>query len=273
MRLLSSLAVAATLVAVASPAYAHNHDALSSRFRLNNFDWGGSSAGDRFSWDFDARVGTAENRIFFRSEGEMVRGQMEDAEIQLFYNRPISEFWDFNVGWRRDFFPTNRNYAALGLSGIAPNFYEVEATAYLSEQGVAAGRLELSTDLLPRTRSLWRFRSGHVPQAEVDDQCSVGRRPRAGPPTQASRTSGSLSSCGTNSRRASRLMSKWAGEACWAGPRARLAMTESGQPIAMRSSASGRYSRQAACTAKHGKYHRHGNRHLCTGGPHPCRRG
>jgi copper resistance protein B len=148
MRLLKSLAVAATLVAVASPAYAHNHDALSSRFRLNNFDWGGSSAGDRFSWDFDARVGTAENRIFFRTEGEVIRGQTEDAEIQLFYNRPISEFWDFNVGWRRDFFPTNRNYAALGLSGIAPNFYEVEATAYLSEQGVAAGRLELSTDLL-----------------------------------------------------------------------------------------------------------------------------
>lgn len=147
MRALSSLAVTAMLTA-AAPALAHNHDAISSRFRLNNFDWGGSSAGDRFSWDFDARVGTAENRIFFRTEGEMVRGQTEDAEIQLFYNRPIAEFWDVNVGWRRDFFPTNRNYAAIGLSGIAPNFYEVEATAYMSEQGVALGRLELSTELL-----------------------------------------------------------------------------------------------------------------------------
>jgi copper resistance protein B len=148
MRLLSSLALAATLFAAASPAYAHDHDALSSRFRLNNLDWGGSSAGDRFSWDFDARIGTAENRIFLRTEGEQVRGQTETAEIQLFYNRPISEFWDVNVGWRRDFYRSNRNYAAVGLSGIAPYFFEVEATAYLSEQGVALGRLELSTDLL-----------------------------------------------------------------------------------------------------------------------------
>ncbi len=148
MRLRSSLAVAATLAAVASPAYAHNHDAVNSRFRLNNLDWGGSSAGDRFSWDFDARVGTAENRIFFRTEGEQVRGQTETAEIQLFYNRPISEFWDVNVGWRRDFFRVNRDYAAVGVSGIAPNFYEVEATAYMSEQGVAIGRLEISTELL-----------------------------------------------------------------------------------------------------------------------------
>jgi copper resistance protein B len=148
MRLLSSPAVAALLAVTASPAFAHSHDAITSRFRVNNLDWGGSSAGDRFSWDFDALVGTTENRVFFRTDGQAIRGETEDAEIQLFYNRPISEFWDINVGWRRDFFPTNRNYAALGLSGIAPYFYEVEATAYLSEQGGAAGRLELSTDVL-----------------------------------------------------------------------------------------------------------------------------
>jgi len=148
MRILSSLAVATLLAVAASPAFAHSHDGITSRFRINNLDWGGSSAGDRFSWDFDALVGTTENRVFFRTEGQALRGRTEDAEIQLFYNRPISEFWDINVGWRRDFFSTNRNYAAVGLTGIAPYFYEVEATAYMSEQGVAAGRLELSTDVL-----------------------------------------------------------------------------------------------------------------------------
>lgn len=148
MRFLAQTALAVLVTATASPALAHSHDTITSRFRLNNLDWGGSSAGDRFSWDFDALIGTTENRVFFRTEGQALRGQTEDAEIQLFYNRPISEFWDVNVGWRRDFFPTNRNYAAIGLSGIATYFYEVEATAYLSEQGVAAGRLELSTDLL-----------------------------------------------------------------------------------------------------------------------------
>lgn len=148
MRALAFLAAAGLIAASAGPALAHSHDLVGSRFRLNNLDWGGSSAGDRFGWDFDARIGTADHRILFRSEGEQIRGHTESADIQLFYNRPVSEFWDVNLGWRRDFFPTNRNYAAVGLSGIAPYFYELEATAYLSEQGVAVGRLELSTDLL-----------------------------------------------------------------------------------------------------------------------------
>ncbi|MGG5889514.1 copper resistance protein B [Falsiroseomonas sp. HC035] len=148
MRAILLGAVAGSFLAAATPALAHNHDAIGYVVRLNNFDYGGSSLGDRFSWDLDARVGTYDHRLLFRTEGEQIRGQTDKAEIQLFYNRPISEFWDVNVGWRRDFFRTNRNYGAFGFSGIAPYFIEVEATAYVSEEGVLSGRLELATELL-----------------------------------------------------------------------------------------------------------------------------
>ncbi|MBU8547209.1 copper resistance protein B [Roseomonas sp. F4] len=148
MRNVVLAAVAGAFLAPAMPALAHSHNAINSVVRLNNLDYGGSSQGDRFSWDLDARVGTYDHRLLFRTEGEQIRGQTDKAEIQLFYNRPISEFWDVNVGWRRDFFRTNRNYGAFGFSGIAPYFFEVEATAYVSEEGVLSGRLESSTDLL-----------------------------------------------------------------------------------------------------------------------------
>jgi len=148
MRALVFSAAAGLFLAAATPALSHSHNAVGYVVRLNNLDYGGSSAGDRFSWGLDARVGTYDHRLLFRTEGEQIRGQTERAEIQLFYNRPISEFWDVNVGWRRDFFRTNRNYAAFGFSGIAPYFVEVEATGYVSEKGVLSGRLELSTDLL-----------------------------------------------------------------------------------------------------------------------------
>jgi len=148
MRLLLIVAVAGLSLAAAAPALAHSHNAIGYVLRLNNLDFGESSAGRRFSWDFDARIGTYDHRLWFRTNGEQIRGQTESAEIQLFYNRPITEFWDFNVGWRRDFFPTNRNYGAFGFSGIAPYFLEVEATGYVSEEGVLSGRLEVSTDYL-----------------------------------------------------------------------------------------------------------------------------
>lgn len=143
-----ALLAAALLLGGAPQALAGSHEVTSTRFRLNNLDWGGSSDGDRFSWDFDARVGTLDDRIFLRTEGTQLRGRTEDAELQLFYNRRLSEFWDVNIGWRRDFNPTNRNYGAFGFSGIAPYFFEVEATAYVSEEGTLSARLELSTDLL-----------------------------------------------------------------------------------------------------------------------------
>lgn len=146
MRVLAAAALA--LLGSAAPALAQGHDVINSRFRLNQFDWGGSAEGNRFSWDFDARIGTADHRVFLRTEGAATRGRTKDAELQLFYNRRLSTFWDFNVGWRRDFLRGNRNHAAIGLSGIAPYFYEVEATAYVSERGIASGRLEMSTDLL-----------------------------------------------------------------------------------------------------------------------------
>lgn len=148
MRLPLLAAVAGASLAAAAPAFAHNHNAIGYVLRLNELGYGGSSAGSRFNWDFDARVGTADHRLWFRTEGEQIRGQTESAEIQLFYNRPITEFWDVNIGWRRDFFPTNRNYAAFGFSGIAPYFLEVEATGYVSEEGVLSGRLEVATDFL-----------------------------------------------------------------------------------------------------------------------------
>jgi copper resistance protein B len=148
MRALLFAAAAGASLAAAAPALAHNHNAIGYVLRLNELAYGGSSLGDRFNWDFDARIGTLDHRLWFRTEGEQIRGQTERAEIQLFYNRPVSEFWDVNIGWRRDFFRTNRNYGAFGFSGIAPYFFEVEATAYVSEGGILSGRLELSTDLL-----------------------------------------------------------------------------------------------------------------------------
>ena len=45
-----------------------------------------------------------------------------------------------------------RNWAALGIQGLAPLFFNIEGTGYLSDQGHLAARFEASYDLLLTNR-------------------------------------------------------------------------------------------------------------------------
>lgn len=116
--------------------------------RVEKFGFGGSSDGKFADWDAQLRVGTDAHRIVVKTEGERVRSRFEEIDLSVLYDRPVSEFWNLQLGWRRDFKPRNRNYFAFGFAGLAPNFFEIEATGYVSELGAVSGRLKTSIDLL-----------------------------------------------------------------------------------------------------------------------------
>jgi copper resistance protein B len=76
--------------------------------------------------------------LFLESKGNY---SIDDEEIdeaggELLYGRTIASYWDLRAGIRHDFRPDpDRTFAALGVQGMAPYWFEVEATAYLSEDG------------------------------------------------------------------------------------------------------------------------------------------
>ena len=115
--------------------------------RVNQLDFGPSQSGQRLSWDIDARVGTDEHRLVLKSEGLALKGRQKEAEIQLLYSRPLSEFFDIQAGVRHVFVPTNRNYFALGVQGTAPYFFDTDATLFVSDKGQVSARLEAALDL------------------------------------------------------------------------------------------------------------------------------
>ena len=106
-------------------------------FRANRLDYGASQAGARASWDIDVRVGTDENRLMLKTEGQYVRGKGENAEVQLLYDRPITEFFDFQIGVRQLFVPVGRTYLAVGVQGMLPWFIDTDATLFVSSKGQA----------------------------------------------------------------------------------------------------------------------------------------
>ncbi|GLP85691.1 hypothetical protein GCM10007921_12510 [Tritonibacter mobilis] len=92
---------------------------------------------DSFVWDFDALIGTDELKLVWRSEGERVQGTegFEALENQLRLQFPVSTFFDAVVGIQAstpDGMPDRYN-AVLGLKGLAPQWFEIDADLYLSD--------------------------------------------------------------------------------------------------------------------------------------------
>ena len=108
---------------------------------------GGQNA---FRWDGQAWIGTDYNKIWLKSEGfALGRGGVEDGQHELLYDRAVSTYLDLQGGVRTDWDSgTGRTWAALGVQGLAPLFFDYEATGYLSDGGHAALRLVGSYDLL-----------------------------------------------------------------------------------------------------------------------------
>ena len=101
----------------------------------------GRSSGDGsyFRWDGEAWAGDDYNRVWFKSEGRYNadnRAQMTDGDHELLYDRPVSRYFDVQAGVRLDLDSgTTRTWAALGIQGLAIDFWNVEATVYASDAG------------------------------------------------------------------------------------------------------------------------------------------
>lgn len=92
---------------------------------------------DGYEWDASAWYGGDINRLWLKSEGEGEVGRgVESAEVQALYSRAFSPYFNVQGGVRYDFKPTpNRAYAVLGIEGLAPSFFDVEGTLFLSNKG------------------------------------------------------------------------------------------------------------------------------------------
>ncbi|MEE9273346.1 MAG: copper resistance protein B [Robiginitomaculum sp.] len=119
---------------------------------------------DAFVWDMQSWHGTDENKLWIKTEGEYSfdADKVEDANVQALWSKPISPFWDMQAGLRYDFAPKGRTHAVLGVQGLAPYWFEVDATAFLSTKGDVTARIEAEYDFTLTQRLMLQ------PRAEVE---------------------------------------------------------------------------------------------------------
>jgi copper resistance protein B len=116
-------------------------------FRLET-DYGASRNGGVATWDLDGWVGTDENKLWLKSEGEHQDGKLEDGEFWAMYSRNIATFWDAQAGLRQDVGPNAATYATFGFNGLAPYYFETEAHLFISNKGKVSARLREENDFL-----------------------------------------------------------------------------------------------------------------------------
>lgn len=125
-----------------------NHYLLVDRLEAVDLDHGSGQA-----WELQGWLGGDVNRLWLRSEGERARGHTESADVELLYGHSVSPWWDVVTGVKHDFKPgDSQSWAALGVQGMAPYKFEIEATAYLGEGGRSAASFEVEYDVLLTNR-------------------------------------------------------------------------------------------------------------------------
>ncbi|MEO4046522.1 copper resistance protein B [Pseudomonas sp. CAU 1711] len=145
------------------PGHQVHDSAINSFFLLDQLEYQDADEGSALAWDASGWVGGDIDRFWFRSEGERSNGVTEDAELQLLYGRGIGPWWDVVAGVRQDFKPESpQTWAAFGVQGMALYAFEVEATAFVGENGQSAARLEGEYDILLTNRLILQ------PTAEVN---------------------------------------------------------------------------------------------------------
>jgi copper resistance protein B len=103
-------------------------------------------------WDVQGWLGNDYDKLTLKSEGVMrvdTNDAVEEAEVELLYSRNISKFWDLQIGARHDFKPHPvRSFAAIGFQGLAPQWFEIDASAYLSDDGDVSAKIEAEYELM-----------------------------------------------------------------------------------------------------------------------------
>ncbi|WP_291985258.1 copper resistance protein B [Luteitalea sp.] len=140
------------------------HDQSINTFVLfDQLEWQTGGGEGVLNVDSKGWIGQDVNRLWFRGEGEGEGGDLEHAEAHILYGRAVARWWDVVAGVRQDVGPgPNRTWAAVGVQGLAPYWFEVEATAYLGAEGRTHVRLETEYELLITNRLVLQ------PLAEVE---------------------------------------------------------------------------------------------------------
>lgn len=148
--------IAALLLAAAAPPAARAQifdDEIYTFVLFDQLEIAPAPSGRPVGLEATSWIGGDINRLWLRAEGEQLTdGEEGEAEIEALYGRLITPFFDAVAGARLDARwgaeQQTRGFLAVGLQGLAPYWFEVEPTLYVSQDGDVSAQLVAAYELL-----------------------------------------------------------------------------------------------------------------------------
>lgn len=116
--------------------------------RADQLEYRSRDGADAQAFEGEAWWGGDASKWVVKARGERLEGEgWEKGEAEVLKAWPVGPYFDLQAGVRYDLAPRGRSYAAVGFEGLAPYWFELQGTAYLSDQGKVSARGEASYDL------------------------------------------------------------------------------------------------------------------------------
>lgn len=128
------------------------------------------------AYDLTARFGRDYDKLVVKAEGEIVRSRLEESRTEALWSHSVATYWDAQMGLRYDTGPgPSRTWAAFGVQGLAPYWFEVDAAFYVGERGRTALRLAAEYELLLTQRWVLQPRIELTAYGKSDPQNGIGK--------------------------------------------------------------------------------------------------
>ncbi len=140
------------------------------------------SGGERpMLFDVLAWTGGASRRLWFKADGSAATVERAThGEYQLLYGRMLSPWWDLQLGARADLRTApganaTRAGAVVGLQGLAPGWFELEPSLFVTSGGNLSFDLTASYDLFLTQRVVLQPRLESTVALKDDEAFGIGR--------------------------------------------------------------------------------------------------
>ena len=142
-------------------------------FRVDQLEW---NQDDALGWNVRAGIGRNFDKLWLRSEGGKPEGHDAHGHAELLWSHAAGPWWDRIVGVRSDFGEgPSRQWLALGVVGLAPYKFEVEATGYVGESGRLAAKLEGEYEILLTNQWILQPKLEANPYSKDDVENGIGK--------------------------------------------------------------------------------------------------
>lgn len=138
-------------------------DPFLSKFIIDRFEIIDSDEDDKpILLEAEAWFGKDIDKLWIKAEVEREGSLTEEAEFQFLYSRAVSPYWDIQAGIRKDFKPVEQEWAAFGIKGVAPYYFDVDAALFFGKGGKTAASFSGEYELMLSQKTAL------VPELEVN---------------------------------------------------------------------------------------------------------